>query len=157
MERASEGGTGQEGPQNMSFSHKPQVSPAQARLAVAEELWDTRGWWGSQGRAAGKAERGSHISTAQNIVSLLCLHCTHSLPVLSPTNQLLRIGRCNTCAWNIRVYLLQERAGEHCDPVWDFPAAFGGLVLLAGSLLGWDEWEAGLICNPSYVNTWQKT
>lgn len=157
MERASKNGTGQERPQNMSFPHKPQVSPAQARPAVAEGLWDTKGRWGSQGPAAGKVERGSHISTAQNIVSLFCFHCTHTLPVPSPTNQLLRIGRCNTCTWNIREYLLQERAGEHCDTVWDFPEAVGGLVLLAGSLLGWDEWEAGLICNPSYVNTWQKT
>lgn len=38
VEKGSKDGTGQDGPQNMPFPHKPQVSPAQARLAVVEEL-----------------------------------------------------------------------------------------------------------------------
>lgn len=58
MEGTSKGGTGQKGPQNMSFPHKPQITPPQTMLAVAEELRDTKGRWGSHGPAAGKAERG---------------------------------------------------------------------------------------------------
>lgn len=79
--------------------------------------------------------REGHTSPWPRILEAFCASDALT-PVPSPTNQLLRTGRCNTCTRNIRVYLLQERAGEHCDTVWVFPEAVGGLVLPAGSLLG---------------------
>lgn len=43
VEGTSKDRNGQKGPQNTSFPHKPQITPPQTILAVAEELGDTKG------------------------------------------------------------------------------------------------------------------
>lgn len=53
-----------------------------------------------------------------------------------------------------RAYLLQARAGEHYDTVWDSPRAVGRLFFTSEiSDLCWDKMNggAGLIYNPFYV------
>lgn len=62
----------------MSFPHEPQITPAQTTLAVAEGLRETKGRRGSQGPAAGKAERGPRGSTAWSMGSFWCFHCTYT-------------------------------------------------------------------------------